>query len=331
MPYPHVDHTIEALTKPWFFGDQRGSTYGGILRTKFEAAANKASIDSALALGNYLIHIESQKNKRHALRAVLLGNFLMKGFPVQQHQQLRQRCDSLSLEELKKEFAFLFPALLDNDKRSLWHPAYFTDPDNLAALKRSNDWRKGGIPRYRFIVHTLREPEARRSIFRNPIFELSKYEVLSMSIMSNEHPYSHSLQGLILRVPMNNILITSPMDVAISNYAPSVHGQAANPGARVCADEIIRIAAEQGGLRAPNDVIANSGQFHYNEIVVCGKAGIPLPHGTTESLTLVGVFVATDMTGTMKVLPALRDQYMRIVEDSALNNNVPLLYLPKMV
>jgi hypothetical protein len=330
MPYLHVSHTIETLSKPWFFGDRRGATYGKILQNKFDAAGRKESIDSALALGSYLIHTESQKNKRHAIRAVLLANLLMKGFPVEQHRQLRQRCDSLSLEELKREFAFLFPALLDTDNRASWHPAFFNDPNNLEALKRPNDWRRGGIPHYRFIVHTLRDPVAKRNVFLNPIFELSKYEALSMSLMGHEHPYSHSLQGLILRVPMNNILITSPRDVSFPNYALSLHDPARGAATPVMADEIIRIAAEEGGLRTPSDVLRNSGHHHYNEIDVCGKPDIPLPHGRTEPLALLGVFVVTDMTGTMMVLPQFRDQYLEIAQASAFNNNVPLLYLPKV-
>jgi hypothetical protein len=70
------------------------------------AAGSKDSIDSALALGSHLVHTESQKHRRHAIRAVLLAAFLMKGLPVGQHWQLRQRRDSLSLEALKREFAF---------------------------------------------------------------------------------------------------------------------------------------------------------------------------------------------------------------------------------
>ncbi|WP_144290167.1 hypothetical protein [Ideonella sp. A 288] len=328
MAYPHVSKTIAELAEPWFLDQPRGKTYGAILQSKFDAADNRAAIESALTLGGYLLHIESQKHKRRAVRAVMLANFLMKGFPVQQHAQLRERSESFSLEELKAEFVFLFPALLDNGNRSSWHPAFFTDPANLVALHRQDDWRERSVPRYRFIVHTVREPLSRVSLFHDPVTELANCDALSMSLIGNEHPYTHSMQGFIFRVPMNNILVTSSRDMAFPNYQPSVHRLGAQ-GQAALADEIIRIAAEQGGLRTPSDVIHGSAAHHYNEIVVCGRPNVKLPHGTTELLTLLGVFVCTTMAGALHVRGDLGQRFLELASQSAFNNNVPLVYLPK--
>ena len=334
MPAPHVDQTIAAIAEPWFFASPAlGRSYGNLLQNRFDARPDRQAIDDALALGGYLLHIESQRRKRLGLRAVLLANFLMKNYPVAEHAGLRRHYDSLSLDELKKEFVFLFPALTDNDNRATWHPAYFTDPVNLSDLKTQNDWRARVTPRYTFFVHTLMDVHS--PVLIDPVSVLSRFSALSMSLVSNARPFSYAPQGVILRVPPNNILTTSASDQFTRTHAPSIHEMRARPeqypGQPILADHIAELNMLAGGLRTPAEVLMRppSGTF-YNEVVVCGMAGVPLPHGVTGPLTLLGLFIATARDGSIGPFGnSSANERVAVLEGCSTRFGVPLSYLPR--
>ena len=336
MPTPHVDKTIAALTEPWFFArPDLGRSYGNLLQNGIDARPDRQAIDNALALGGYLLHIESHRRKRLALRAVLLANFLMKNYLVAEHDRLRRHYESLSFDELKREFVFLFPALTDNNNRATWHPAYFTDPVNLSDLKTQNDWRVRIPPRYTFFVHALMDVHS--PVLIDPVSALSRYSALSMSLVSSVRPFSYAPQGVILRVPPNNILTTSASDQFTRTHAPSIHEMRASPeqyaGQPILADHIAELNMLAGGLRTPAEVLLRppAGTF-YNEVVVCGVAGVPLPHGVTERLTLLGLFIATGRDGSIPDFGASSAmERVAVLERCSATFGVPLSYLPRWV
>src|SRR5438552_3643209 len=110
MPYPEFDKTVAELDQPWFIGPHAGTNYRGILTTKFNAAFNRPQIEAALSLGVYLVHSDTNKQHRAALRAVMLANFLMNSHPVDLRDQLKKRYQALDLVSLKRAFANSFPA-----------------------------------------------------------------------------------------------------------------------------------------------------------------------------------------------------------------------------
>jgi hypothetical protein len=326
MPYPEFDKTVAELDQPWFFGPHAGTNYRGILTTKFNAAFNRPQIEAALSLGVYLVHSDTNKQHRAALRAVMLANFLMNSHPVDLRDQLKKRYQALDLVSLKRAFANSFPALQDNGNRPAWNPANFTDPTTLNGLKkpRSGFGPHLPVPAFRFIIHGVGNYMG--DVFDTPNI-LTRYEVLSMSLMSNVNSHSHDPQGVILRVPERNILAASPTDVAVQNYAPAFDPNA--PDAVTITDNLMDVAARTGGLRSPDYLLQNiRGYPYYNEVVVCGRSNVPLPHGLTGVMTVVGLFVLTDANGEIRGDAATRQARDLRVKACARNYRVPVLYIP---
>ncbi|WP_143747050.1 hypothetical protein [Chitinimonas sp. BJB300] len=163
-----------------------------------------------------------------------------------------------------------------------------------------------------------------------------------MSVLGSTKPIAYSNHGLILGVPQNNVLSTSPTDQWFDNYAGTSQSTKA-PGQSM-AKHIAEKNLMLGGLLTPDQVVMHQGTMgamqhcagtaltQHNEIVVCGIAGQPLPHGMTGNLRLLGVFIQTRMDGT------LPDRYLKSQGPShsiemaasacARNYRVPLLYLP---
>jgi len=326
MPYPEFDKTVAELDQQYLFGPVAGANYRGLLTTAFNNSPNKAGIETALSLGAYLIHSDANKEKRAALRAVLLANFLMGGVPVGDRDRLKKRFEKLDVTALKRAFANAFPALLDNGNRPAWAPANLTDPATLNTLKkpRSGFGPHLPLPQFRFIIHGVGN-------FMGDVFDtpniLTRYEVLSMSLMSNRNVHAHDPQGVILRVPQNNILAASPTDVAVQNYAPAF--DPTNPNAVTITDNLIDVAARTGGLKTPDYLLQNvRGYPYYNEVVVCGRANVPLPHGMTGVMTVVGLFVLTDGNGDMRGDPTNRQARLLRVQACSRNYHLPILYIP---
>ena len=326
MPYDHYAKTIAALVQPWMFGPQTGARYQQMLQAKFNAAANKAQIDTALSLGNYAFHTTQKEQDRLALRAVLLAHFLIDGRPVAERDSVLARSKGLDLGSLKRAFASRFPALADNGNRNAWAPANFTDPATLNVFHSVA--RPGAarvFPAFQFIIHGVGN-------FQGPVFDnpsiLAQYEVLSMSLMSNHVAHAHDPQGVILRVPANNILAAAPTDVAVQNYAPGFNP--AQPGNVTITENLMEIAVRMGGLNTPAHLNQNPRGFpYYNEVVVCGRGGVPLPHGVTTPIVPVGLFMLTDNNGVINGGAADRQARELRVKACARQHGLPVLYIPR--
>ena len=100
-----------------------------------------------------------------------------------------------------------------------------------------------------------------------------------MSLMSNHVTHAHnSDQGVILRIPANNILAAAPTDVAVQNYAPAF--DASNPGNLTITENLMEVAMRTGGLHTPDHLNQNPrGYPYYNEVVVCGRMRCRCPTG----------------------------------------------------
>jgi hypothetical protein len=326
MPFPEFDKTVAELEQPWFFGPQAGANYRATLTAKFNQAANRAQINTALSLGVYLNHSDANKQQRAALRAVMLANFLMFSHPVELRNRLKKKYERSDVSTLKRVFINAFPALQDNGNRPSWDPANFTDPNTLNGLKTKRSGSHGPhlpLPVFRFIIHGVGNYMG--DVFDTPNI-LTRYEVLSMSLMSNVNVHSHDPQGVILQVPANNILAAAPTDVAVKNYAPAFDPN--NAGALTVTENLIDVAARTGGLRTPDYLLQNiRGYPYYNEVVVCGRAGVPLPQGLTGAMTVVGLYVLTDVNGEMRGDPTTRGARELRVKACSRNYHVPVLYI----
>ena len=337
--FEHYQQTIAVIPEPWLMGPGMGAKYAQRLNQTFAVRTDKQKVEDALALGWYALHTEQNKQHRHAVRAVLLATFLMKGQPTSLAQSFKRHYMTMPIERLKQEFVHLFPAFFEDGKRSSWAPHNFTDPRMLKDLMTYHDWRKGGVPNYKFLVHNVTHPS---KALPNPEKVLSGWLAISASVLSSRKPIAYSNHGLILEVPENNILTTSPTDQWFDNYAGTDKSQKA-PGQSM-AKHIIEKNLLIGGLLTPDEVVERQNtptviNHHcgavptkHNEVVICGKENEVLPYGKTGRLRLLAVFVQINMDGSFPDFYSKsngrRAEIRQAVRKCADTFKVPMLYLP---
>jgi hypothetical protein len=343
MPHPHFDSVISSLVEPWFYGNPRsaGMNYGRLLTDKFGTRTDKDAVDSGLGLGAYLVHSETNKRQRTALRAVMCAHVLMRNEPASRLPALKKQYESLALDALKRAFIGQFPILQNDPNRVLWGPGNFSDPILLPELRIKQSWVGKAVPKYTFIVHTNEFPETPSAVFADPIAELSKYSASSFSLLDNRKPFTYFPQGLIFKVPANNILVTYQADLMSALRENSAHGPTFVK--HTFAEEIteLSMASSSGKLLSPASVIAKQDpslqkasigvKSKYNELLICGKASVPLPHGVTGALALKGLFISIKKNGDIAGAPYNAEERHEACKRLARLHKVPLLYLPNEV
>lgn len=348
MPTPHVDAVLSDLKQPWFFAESaarataaaQGANYARTLKGEFDRRGDKAAIETGLKLGSYALHTQANKRKRQALRAVLLAEVLMMKKPPVAMEQLHSRYKSLDFNALKRALVNKFPLGSGHQGlRHSWAPSNFTDPIELADLRTQQDWRSKAVPEYRFLVHANSDPK--NTMWQDPVGEMAKYSGSSFSLMSNTKPYIYAasgmVQGVIFRVPANNILVTHSTDLMTQLHSGSV--RSAGPDGHTYADEILELAAATR-IETPGDLLRKTASdstapkvglltgSRYNEVVVCGKPGVPLPWGTTGQLKVVGLFMLTTKDGKL-LQPYDAEDRLKLMEAHAKRlKQRPLLFLP---
>jgi len=347
MPTPHIDSTIAAIKENWFIGGNAGPKYAAKLQQEVDRRNDKAQVDAAMALGNYFWPTEEKPQKLHAIRAVLLAAFVIKKTPLVQKDGLVTRYEQLTLEQLKTSFRSQFPPFEDNNKRVQWAPANFTALNTLNDFEQARDWRNRVIPDFRLFVHTLKAG-SEGNLLTAPVATLSGWDAISMSVISRDKPSAYSNFGLIMSIPENNILVTSPMDAWFHNRAG---GNSSDRGSKSeglsMSHHILERNAMVTGMLTPTEVLNltntqeaflnhNTGTnlSKYNEIVVTGRANTRLPHGMTGALSVIGLFMHIKKDGTLpaRYTTAAQNADTAVIQQNmiAAQNrlNVPLLYLP---
>lgn len=335
----HIDSTLAALPEPWFFGGEFGTKYARVLR---DAVRNhdENGVDAALALGGYLIHSESNKRERHALRAVLLAQFVLKGQPLTIKDQLRAQYKGQSIEQLKQAFKNMVPAFNDGDKRAEWDPARFTSLATLRNLRAAGNWAGRAVPPYKLLIHSVRHGS---NLLANPD-TIKGWTAISCSVLSSTNPRAYTNHGLILRVPANNILTASHTDQWFDNYAGTdrsikAPGQSMAShigeknlrlGSLLSPDELVRLQGTNGVESIER--MAGTTLTEHNEVIVCGVGGQQLPYGRTGAISVIGYFIQTRADGTWpehltKSQGRSADVHTAI-SNAARQNNLTLYYLP---
>lgn len=340
MPFPHFDATLLALAEPWFIGPALGPKYANILRQAFTKRPDQKAIDDGLALGSYLVHSENNKRHRHALRGVLAANFLMKNQPLGVKDALLRQYKSSTTQALTSQFKNLFPAMIDVDQnRYFWLPELFDDPSDYPQFLKPANWTRNAVPKHMFFIHTVRHGA---DVLNDPAGILGRWTAISMSVLGHTKPICYTNHGVIMSVPANNVLTTSPTDQWFDNYAGTDRSTKAI--GQSMPKHIAEKSVTLGGMLKPTEVMAKQdtpqAMDHFagasitkhNEVVVCGVAGQPLPHGVTGALRLRGVFLQTKMDGTMPQIYMKSQGPSNLIEAAvkqcAKKFNVPLLYLP---
>jgi hypothetical protein len=305
-----IDATLDQLNQAWFLGTQ-APHYRRLIENALRtfAPAQLAMIDKALSLGERddkpspfsLNRATSGQNahetqRRHAVRACLLAEFAIKNRRTDLADPFIGRFESLATNQLVTQFKMLFPLVSDGGNRREWGQG-FTNPQNHNSTN------------FRYIVHALRLAEGpppgaqatwtpANSILNNPNETLEGWSAISCSVIDQSHPSTFRSAGLILDVPPENILTTSPGDQFFPNRTGMVMPPWAHtPALRLEANgelltSIQQIDNEYGGVRTPSEILARTGSnTQYNEIVVCGSSHFIALPGANKSVKVTGLFL----------------------------------------
>jgi hypothetical protein len=341
MLFEHVHDTLAAIREPWFMGRDLGDKYAIRLKTVFDRRIDRQIVDNALSLGFYLVHSESNKRQRAGVRAVMLAEFLLKNQPTGLRDEFAKRYKSYDLAWLKQQFVNLFPSFVDDGNRASWAPDNFTDPATVAVFNTKQDWTRRVVPTYMFFVHSVRYPSA---WIEDPIAVMKTWTAISTGVMTDQNPRAYTSHGLILSVPANNVLSTSPTDQWFDNYAGTQNAVKVSFEGQTMSQHIAEKSIRLGTLLTPQRVadltgkqaalpfMAGTGQTKHNEVVITGLGGQPLPYGTTGAISLRAYFMQTKMDGTFPDRYARSQGVPTTIEEDlkkyARARNVPLLYLP---
>lgn len=143
---------------------------------------------------------------------------------------------------------------------------------------------------------------------------IPKNSILSTSVISAEKNATAGFFGVILTVPEQAILITSPADLDL------------NLDRRRGDDFIIRgfqRKLKHYGVRGPKDILSNTLPNDYNEIVI-----------STNGVTISDLFLKTDSKGNRLFVErkkAVSDEDLSLLEKLSAKLNIPITKIPVAV
>ena len=254
--------------------------------------AQKDAMSSALSLGSKSDWSDLEKERRDAVRAVILLLLTVGKVPMNRYQELQRKYSSWGLTQLKAEIRSRSP-LVAVGAGGLWNQgAGFTDP------KRHDD------KNFRYVVFGMMNAVAAKgtaytTILQNP--DILKTWMISTSIIDQNHRATYYPYGLILDVPAKNFLSASAKDQSFKNYASQSSGNMVIDNDR--RQEVMNSANSFPIPKSPQDLLdatrGKNGGYGYNEIVVLGMA----PGGSTISIS--GIFKKVDSKGDNYVRPGM--------------------------
>lgn len=350
MNHPHISQTLSAIRQPWL-GGARGGRYAAQIEQALRTR-NRRSIDRALVLGHYLIHSQSNKRKRAAIRAVMLAELTVGGRRLNERDLIHQKLQRRSRAQLVADLRIAMGIMWDNGKRHAWAPRCFTDPGGSAgrALQRQQNWVGKSLPRFRFVIHSLLGGDrfdGSLKILKSPAKTLAGWDAISCSLISNNKPHPYGDFGLILRVSERNVLTVAPADQQFRNHIGTRFGRTdaektgglKNKGLLV--GHVADKNAELGGLRTPAEVLAqqavsqkNMTTVYHSEVVVVGRSGANFGAGVTQPIGVPAVFRRVTVDGQTyrsKYRRAMTRDEIKRFEDAVRLLGVPLLYIPDHV
>jgi len=346
MALIHIHDTITAIRQPWL-----GGAYAGRYIQRIQeglAGKNKLAVGNALSLGNYPGHSQVEKDRRMAIRAVLLAQLTVGGKPLHARNGLYNGLKSRRRDQLVAAFRSGVP--WDDRMRLTWAPHNFTDPNGNVGrvLQRKQDWTGRPVPAFRFLIHSLlagsRLPST-LNILQNPAGVLSGWDAISCSLISETKPFPYGHMGLILRVSERNILTTAATDQNFRNHAgtPASGNAGESTGGLanqlLLAQHIARKHTEFGGLSSPAELLqrqaASPGMTRHSEIVVTGRAGFDFGAKATQPITVPALFRRVDLKGkpyrdTNAIFSSLtlKRNAVDALTNAAQALNIPVLYIP---
>lgn len=356
-----INDTLHAILQPWFLGPS-AKPYVNMIEEKLKSS-DRSEIESHLSLGGYAIHSETNKRLRHAQRACLLANFVMRPLSLNQAKALKGIYRNQSMELLRRSFTKPFPCFWDRGNREKWAPVYFTRPGDPAIqrLYEPTNWSGREVPKYRFLIHSMTEGRE-GTLITEPESTLQGWDAISCSVISNEKPNAYDRFGLILKASQYNILTTSGADQWFDNYVGLTKStknplpQGVDPSSAqakgMFSDHVREFSASIGGLISPERVLELTGRWdtrehmssagkasRHNEVVVTGKGNVAIGDGYSKPIEVDGIFVLINPDGNYYsktqgkfqkelIRGALKPETIKKIEALSRTKRLRILYLP---
>jgi hypothetical protein len=205
------------------------------------------------------------------------------------------------------------PALPGNSATDLdaWDASAFSDPGTFA---------NGNDTAFRFLLHTVRCDELEREngmqLFREGTQALNRWDTISACVIDERNRFTYATVGVVLRVPTQNIVLTSSEDMdfdgnqgnldrqenwLIPSYVPQVQSMPECRRNGLLMRHILSQTYEHP-LLSPAEVLARTDRFHqaHNEVIVITRPDVFIQRGPsggeplakTGPVEIIGIFRA---------------------------------------
>lgn len=206
-----------------------------------------------------------------------------------------------------------------------WGHSNFTKPENY----------KEGEP-FKFIVHTVDvkgSPEVSRQLLNGHSGLLTTWDTMSVSVISEQKPFTYGSLGVILEVPAQNVILTLPEDMMFRNNIGDVKRAAFDLlKDRIPTNPIIRsgqlsrhimACSTKSEVRTPNELLSKTFYAH-NEIIIAPRPNVNIHPGfpVTGMVRIIGVF-KRDVSNTNPLRTAIENMFK-----SAARSNLPVINIP---
>jgi hypothetical protein len=250
----------------------------------------RKAISTAIALGSRDDSSAAEKDRRDAVRGVLLLLLTVGKQPVAIADGLRAKYSTMGIADLKMEIKRRSP-LIAVPAGGHWTPGVgFTDPKNHDPNS------------FRYIVFGMMNVATKRGVTYDKILanpDILKTFMISTSIIDQNHRSTYYPYGFIFNVPNGNFISANPKDQAFKNYRSVLQGLAHIDNDLT--GEVRRVADNYPVPNAPTDILnattGKQGNSGYNEVVVLGTA----PDG--RQIEISGIFKKVDSSGADIVRP----------------------------
>ncbi|WP_143330368.1 hypothetical protein [Chromobacterium haemolyticum] len=209
----------------------------------------------------------------------------------------------------------------------LWDPSYFTDPKNYVQGNQ-----------FKFIVHALdfeNSKQISRRLLSGEDSILTSWDTISASLISDVKSFTYGSLGVILTVPIQNIILTSSEDMMFRNNigdlgrsdfdlvsaSDSLYQLSPVVRSGLLSKHVI-FNSRKHSIRTPSEILGNTYDAR-NEIIIITRPNINTHPGypTTREVKVSGVFIRE-----------MSEQYSRIGAVTEMlkfvNDKYPIIKIP---
>lgn len=294
---------------------------------------NRSALNDALSLNVSFDNVPQHQQLRRGVRAIMLAQFTLKGYPLDQADALKQRWLNQPQDALRRGFLNCFPPINDSTDpaRLAWAPAHFTDPQTFP------NWVRGPINfHYRFIVTCLPTDSRAYDTLAKPNETIAGWAAISTSVIDQTNSIIYGYYGFVLQVPSENVLIANSADQDLLNHLGTPMTRSPDKEATMSPEikagllsqHLADLFAAQGRLKSPLECIQQNRNGRWNEVVVAGRSPAT---GRASTVSAIFYRVGTNhryYIGTGGTRSPITDEIENKVTAASQQFNLPVIYIP---